>query len=97
MELTDKQLQIILPYVDNPYYVGWANEEARWELAMIAEYIKMHLDSKGLPYKESNFEAIKDKQPPFDRELIEKQRKEWYNKDHYEAHLKLLKAKFNRT
>ena len=94
MELTDKQLQLILPYVDNVYYVGWENEEAKWELAMLAEFIKMHLSSKDLPYTETNFGVTKD--PPFDRNIVEQRRKEWYKKDNYEAHLKMLKARFNK-
>ena len=95
MELSNEQLQLILPYVDNPYYVGWENEESRWNLALLSEHIKIHLDSEGLSYKETNFDV--ERKQPFDKELIEKQRKEWYDKDNYEAHLKLLKAKFNRT
>ena len=94
MTLTDEQLQLILPYVDNVYYVGWENESAKWELTMLAEYIKIHLDSKGLPYTETNFGVTKD--PPFDRDVVEQRRKEWYSKDNYEAHLKILKARFNK-
>lgn len=96
MKLSNEQLQLILPYIDNVYYVGWDNEQTRWELAVLAETVKLHLDSEKLPYKETNFDSIKDKEPPFDRELLEKQRKEWYDKDNYEAHLKLLKDRFNR-
>tara|TARA_B100000029_G_scaffold514212_1_gene616174 strand:+ start:1762 stop:2049 length:288 start_codon:yes stop_codon:yes gene_type:complete len=95
VELSNEQLQLILPYVDNPYYVGWENEESRWNLALLSEQIKLHLDSKGLSYKETNFDV--ERKQPFDKKVIEKQRKEWYDKDNYEAHLKLLKAKFNRT
>tara|TARA_R100001086_G_C11728445_1_gene228984 strand:- start:378 stop:662 length:285 start_codon:yes stop_codon:yes gene_type:complete len=94
VKLTDKQLQVILPYVDNAYYVGWENEESKWELAMLAEYIKLYLADKELPYKETCFGTKVD--PPFDRKVIDKQRKEWYDKDHYEEHLKLLKARFNK-
>ena len=89
MELSNEQLQLILPYVDNPYYVGWENEESRWNLALLSEHIKIHLDSEGLSYKETNFDA--ERKQPFDKELVEKQRKEWYDKDNYEAHLKVLK------
>ena len=88
MELSIDHLQLILPYLDNPYYVGWENEESRWNLALLSEHIKIHLDSEGLSYKETTFDA--ESKQPFDKELVEKQRKECDYKDNYEAHLTVL-------